>query len=54
MVQKNIFQAAINQMGERSPTVDYGDWILEHWQAIRIALEGYAASVENQKHDMRC
>lgn len=54
MMQKNIFQDALNQMGKFSPTVDYGDWILEHWPAIKIALEGYADSVEAQKDDLRC
>lgn len=39
-------QAALAEMGENSPTIDYGDWVLNHWAALKTALSSHDALVE--------
>jgi hypothetical protein len=52
MTRKNMFQEALND--SKSDELSAKQWIEKHWRAIKIALDGYAASSEAEKDDLRC
>ncbi len=50
----NIFQDAIDDQPYCGEDLLFTEWVTRHKIALKIALEGYAASAELSALDMRC
>ena len=53
MAEKNIFKEALDGLKTGMSVQESVSWLFKNYKAIKISLEGYAASVEADKDSPR-